>query len=265
MNQFFKLTTFLLISLSLLLGCSCNKDRQGKETTDQSKNETITEFPKTMYANAKAGLRMRSEPSLESKRIGSYPYGEQIQVLERSSTTTTIDGVTAHWYKTKVDITFEKVNYKYAWVFGGFLSESSPTAAASTKDDSMITCCTICSAPPSKVDREGVICTVSTTCYGDSTQECIYPNANLQQVYNILKGKFSELKDTLPVSDIEYQFDPVYNDGVISYYASSHTYKYKSKKHLHIWMGSNESGGGTIIEIIEQKNETRAIITAVVP
>ena len=85
--------------------------------------EHSNEFPKIMYVNAKAGLRMRAEPSTDSIRIRTCSYREKIQVLERSSTPVTIDGVTDYWYKAKADFVFEGNFYEYSWVFGGFLSD----------------------------------------------------------------------------------------------------------------------------------------------
>ena len=131
MKNIFKLSMLLIISIILLAGFGC-KDKEGKENNDAAKKSITAGFPKTMYVIAKAGLRMRSEPSVDSIKIGNYSYGEQIQVIEKSSTPVTIEGVTDYWYKTKVDITVEKVSYKHSWVFGGFLSENAPAVAVET-------------------------------------------------------------------------------------------------------------------------------------
>ena len=118
---------FCLIAASFVLG-ACKPKTNSDSNTDS--NSITAGFPKTMYVNAKAGLRMRSEPSVDSIKIGNYSYGEQIQVLERSNTPITIDGITDYWYKTKVDITFEGKSYKHSWVFGGFLTGSAPAVPA---------------------------------------------------------------------------------------------------------------------------------------
>ena len=86
----------------------------------------ITSFPKIMYSNAKAGVRKRSEPSVNSVRIGVYLYGEKIQIIGGTDKPVTIDGVTDYWYKTKAGFDFEGTYYEYSWVFGGFLSEKPP-------------------------------------------------------------------------------------------------------------------------------------------
>ena len=82
---------------------------------------------KIMYANAQSGLRGRAEPSIDSIRIVTYQYGAEIQILERSSTPVTIDGITDYWYKTNAGLTFEGKYYEHSWVFGGYLSENSIT------------------------------------------------------------------------------------------------------------------------------------------
>ena len=82
--------------------------------------------PQIMYATAKSGLRGRVEPSTDGNRIVTYSYGTAIQILEKSSTPVTIDGVTDYWYKTKADVTVDGKFYDYSWVFGGYLSENSP-------------------------------------------------------------------------------------------------------------------------------------------
>ena len=81
-------------------------------------------------------------------------------------------------------------------------------------------------------------------------QECTFPNANLQQVYDIVKKKVSDLKAKLPANNLE--FGDLENGDVIV------TYTYKEPKHLHIELFYR--GGVTIIEIIEKEKETQATI-----
>jgi len=89
-----------------------------------------------------------------------------------------------------------------------------------------------------------------------SNQECIFPNANFQQVYDVVRKMSSELSDEIPSNDIVFSY---YDDSVTV------TYEYKSEKHLFIEFLWVESGGGFSVEIIEQENETKSIITTFVP
>ena len=119
--------TIIVIILMIGFG-ACKKSETAKEPQKQNiSNENQSElFSRTMYVNAEAGIRRRSEPSLDSIRIGAYSHGEKIEVIERTGTPATIDGITDYWYKTKANITFEGKLYEYSWVFGGYLSESKP-------------------------------------------------------------------------------------------------------------------------------------------
>jgi hypothetical protein len=85
-----------------------------------------SDFPKIMYVNATEGLRARSEPSINSIRIGTFLHGQRLRILEKSSTPVTIDGVTNYWYKTSKDFVVNSNYYRYSWVFGGYLSEQLP-------------------------------------------------------------------------------------------------------------------------------------------
>ena len=105
---------------------ACSTGETIKEPKNRSSENQSQLFPRTMYVNAEAGIRKRSAPTTDSIRIGAYSHGEKIQVLEKSSTPVTIDGITNYWYKTKADLTFEGKFYEYSWVFGGYLSEKQP-------------------------------------------------------------------------------------------------------------------------------------------
>ena len=82
-------------------------------------------FPKIMYVNSPDGLRQRSEPSLNSVRIGTLLHGERITLYEKSAVTETIDGITDYWYRTH-GVFFNGKDYHYSWVFGGYLSNTLP-------------------------------------------------------------------------------------------------------------------------------------------
>ena len=90
-----------------------------------------------------------------------------------------------------------------------------------------------------------------------TVQECIFPNATLGRVYNIVnKPGLSYLNDELPVSNAEYS----YSDGSITV-----AYEYKSEKHLYIEMLWVHSGGGFTVEIIERENETKSKVSTFAP
>ena len=82
-------------------------------------------------------------------------------------------------------------------------------------------------------------------------QECVFANANLQQVYDIVKKLNPNLKSELPVSNIKY---PSSEEGCIEV-----EYQYKTENHLFIELFYN--GGVSRFEIIEKKNETQSKIT----
>jgi hypothetical protein len=87
-----------------------------------------SEFPKIMYIISEEGLWIRTEPSLNSNKIGIFLYGERIRVYEKNNMPVTIDGITSHWYKTSGKF-YEGKWYNSAWVFGGYLSEQFPDDA----------------------------------------------------------------------------------------------------------------------------------------
>jgi uncharacterized protein YuzE len=83
-------------------------------------------------------------------------------------------------------------------------------------------------------------------------QECVFPNANLQQVYDIAKKVDTNLKNELPATNFEYS--PAKETGCLSV-----DYKYKSEKHLFVELSYN--GGVIYIEIVEDEDSTQAKIT----
>jgi hypothetical protein len=103
-----------------------------------------------------------------------------------------------------------------------------------------------------KSDWEGVKCKKYYTGYGAPFQKCVFPNANLQQVYNIVKRVDENLKTELPVESFKYS--PSEKTGCMEV-----DYKYKSEKHLIVEV--HYGGGTTILEIIEDKNNTHSTIT----
>ncbi|GBU20450.1 hypothetical protein R80B4_00328 [Fibrobacteres bacterium R8-0-B4] len=84
-------------------------------------------------------------------------------------------------------------------------------------------------------------------------QECVFPGAKLQQVYDIIKKADPNLKIGLPAANLEYSCRPTGSgcNGV--------SYQYKSPKQLRIDLSYD--GGATSIEITEGADNTLAKIT----
>jgi len=103
-------------------------------------------------------------------------------------------------------------------------------------------------------DWKSVSCKWQSLDNGYSTrQECVFPGAKLQQVYNIVKKADPNLKIELPVANLEYPCSAT-NTGCVKV-----NYQYKSKKQLYIELGYN--GGITSLEITEGGDNTQAKIT----
>jgi hypothetical protein len=103
-----------------------------------------------------------------------------------------------------------------------------------------------------KSDWEGVKCKKYDELDGYVTiQECTFPNASLQQVYNIVKRIDPNLKAELPLTTIEC---PSTEEGFIKV-----EYQYKSEKHLFINLFYD--GGEIDVEIMENKDYTQSKIT----
>jgi hypothetical protein len=85
-----------------------------------------------MYVTAKEGLNKREEPSIYSKKVGQFLFGEMVVISEQGEETT-IDGIKSYWYRIheKISVNGELVAPwdKYCWVFGGYLSEELPLDA----------------------------------------------------------------------------------------------------------------------------------------
>jgi hypothetical protein len=88
-------------------------------------------------------------------------------------------------------------------------------------------------------------------------QECVFPNANLQQVYNIVKRVDRNLKIELPIENFKYS--PSEAEGLEKNGCIEVNYKYKAEKHLFVELSYN--GGETYVEIVEEENNARSKIT----
>ena len=83
-------------------------------------NAPITIFPKIMYVNSEAGLRKRSEPSINGEITGLLLNGERIIIWEKSDTVDEIDGIIDYWYRLQLHVD------RNEWIFGGYISEHLP-------------------------------------------------------------------------------------------------------------------------------------------
>jgi len=84
-------------------------------------------------------------------------------------------------------------------------------------------------------------------------QECVFPDAKLKQVYDIVKKADPNLKIELPAANLEYSC------GSTDSGCKRVNYQYKSPKQLFVELTYN--GGLTTVEIIEGKDNTQAKIT----
>ena len=73
------------------------------------------DLPRSMFVIARSGLNYREAPTVESRRLGTYLYGQGISIIEQGPRET-IDGISSYWYKTS----FKE------WVFGGYLADDMP-------------------------------------------------------------------------------------------------------------------------------------------
>ena len=107
-----------------------------------------------------------------------------------------------------------------------------------------------------KSDWEGVECKEYDVDDGyTSIQECIFPDANMRQVYNVIKkiGMVgAHLKTELPATNLKYAST---EDGGFP----EIEYQYKSKKHLSVELFYE--GGVDYIEIMENEGHTQSKIT----
>ena len=103
-----------------------------------------------------------------------------------------------------------------------------------------------------ETDWEGVECEEYAEDDGYTTiQKCIFPNATMTQIYDIIKQINENLKDTLPQNDIEYI--PKVDDAIKAYY------KYKTTDELLIEIAYQ--GGVTSFEIMQKDKSVVTKIT----
>ncbi len=81
------------------------------------------------YVAVKDGLNMREEPSPTGKKMLTIPYRQEVQKLEEKPESFTIDKTEGKWTKVSWQ-------GKTGWVFGGFLSSSSPVVEAGNENNS---------------------------------------------------------------------------------------------------------------------------------
>ncbi len=78
---------------------------------------------KEMFAAARSGLVVRKGPAAATERLGLIAHGGSVHVIGQDEKQETIDGKTGNW---------TRIWYKggEAFVFGGFLTDVKPVAAA---------------------------------------------------------------------------------------------------------------------------------------
>lgn len=81
-----------------------------------------------MYVTAKSGLRLRSEPSTTGTKVALIPPATRVEVLERSDTMLSVDGIEAPWIRVRHQAL-------EGWVFGGYLGTESQGGDAITERD----------------------------------------------------------------------------------------------------------------------------------
>lgn len=80
----------------------------------------------TRWVNTNAGLKLRLEPSTESKQIDLIPDGEQVVILNKNKDEVSISNVTGRWVQIQW-------NEKTGWVFDGFLTNQNLNKWVTTK------------------------------------------------------------------------------------------------------------------------------------
>jgi len=113
-----------LAALGLMAAACKEKNPEPNVATDpKGISNTLAPVAGLRYVTVKDGLNMREEPSPTGKKMATIPYKEGVLKLEEMSETFTIDKTEGKWTK----ITWQG---KTGWVFGGFLSWSSPDSGS---------------------------------------------------------------------------------------------------------------------------------------
>lgn len=86
--------------------------------------EISADLPRIMFVTAEAGLRIRSEPSVQGDIMGLFLHGSRIIITERSETIDTIGDISDYWFRIN-DYRFPE-GWVTGWVFGGFISNVFP-------------------------------------------------------------------------------------------------------------------------------------------
>lgn len=77
--------------------------------------DTSQTYPTTCQAIVIDNLNIRSEPSLNGKKIGKLKKCSEVTLYDKSENIDEIDGEKYYWYKVKVR------ENEYGWVFGGYV------------------------------------------------------------------------------------------------------------------------------------------------
>ena len=112
---FFSLVIFIIFNTSAT--------SQMVQKTNHRIEKTIIKTQKLMYANAKSGLIIRKEPSVNSDKIGKFNYSDQVLIIKKTQINFSItdDGkrISGNWLK----VSGIKNNQLVGFVFSGFLTE----------------------------------------------------------------------------------------------------------------------------------------------
>ena len=124
-NKHWVFCHFILFLLFTTVGCT---ETNNTKATQEIPVVITDEFPSVRYVAAKDGLVIRDAPSRSSNRLGALLYGARVVVEERSEIAETINGITAHWYKSNGvnGVLGDGWFISDFWLFGGFLSPAMP-------------------------------------------------------------------------------------------------------------------------------------------
>ena len=85
----------------------------------QTNAQETSDFPKSMWASAKSGLRMRDAPNLNANKLKTIPYAQKVNVIQESGDILSLAKTQGKW----TEVQWES---NRGWVYGGFLSDLNP-------------------------------------------------------------------------------------------------------------------------------------------
>ncbi|GHT71977.1 hypothetical protein FACS1894110_25950 [Spirochaetia bacterium] len=88
---------------------------ENKINNNENTNKSIE--VELMFVNSPEGLRVRSEPNINSEKISLLKNGQEVSILNKDMNNVEIDGINGNWYLIQT----EEIT---GWVFSGYLSNS---------------------------------------------------------------------------------------------------------------------------------------------